>query len=134
MTAVLNRLIVFALGTGLITSILALVAGICWLAFPNTFISTAIIYIGTKMHVNSLLISLNSRHMMLRQLVNGPVTSINLPVTAFPPGGIRIDQSTTHCTDRTPDGPLTFKHTGTTYTMASTIHDVIDMNKSTNPL
>jgi hypothetical protein len=98
MTVVLNRLIFYALGTGLATSILALVSGIIWIVLPNTFISGAIIYVGTKMHVNSLLISLNSRRMMSRQLASGPVTIIGLSGSS---GGIHVDQSTTHRTDRT---------------------------------
>jgi hypothetical protein len=133
MTVVLNRLIFYALGTGLATSILALVSGIIWIVRPNTFISGAIIYVGTKMHVNSLLISLNSRRMMSRQLASGPVTIIGLSGSS---GGIRVDQSTTHRTDRTPDGhePLTFKPANTTYTTAGMIHDDMELQKAVDPL
>jgi hypothetical protein len=130
MTTVLNRLIFYALGTGLVTSILALVAGVLWVVLPDTFICSGILYIGTKMHVNSLLISLNSRRMMSQQLLNGPVTTVGLSGSSFTPRG----QDTTHRTDGTPDGPLTFKPTGTTYTGAGTIHDDIEMHKPVNLL
>jgi hypothetical protein len=133
MTSVLNRLIIYALGTGLVTAILALIAGTFWIVLPDAFICAAILYIGVKMHVNSLLISLNSRRIMSQHLANGPMTTLGLSGSSFPSGGIRVDPSTTHRTDGNPIGPLTFMPTETTYTTHDIANDDIEMHKTAEP-
>jgi hypothetical protein len=131
MTSVLNRLIIYALGTGLVTSILALISGILWIIFPNTFLCGAILYINVKMHANSLLISLNSRRIISQQLANGPATTLGLSGSSFPSEGIHVHQSTSRRTNATPIGPLKFMPTGTTYTTHDIVNDDIEMRKTT---
>jgi hypothetical protein len=135
MTVVLNQLMFYALGTGLTTSLFALASGLTWIALPKTYISPAIFYVGTKMHVNSLLITLNARRVMQQHLFEAPLSTIGLPGSStLPPSGIRVDQSTTRRTDRTTSsGPLTFKPMGTTLT-TDDITDDIEMHKSSDRL
>jgi hypothetical protein len=133
MSSVLNRLVIYAIGTGLLTSIFALFTVIFFI-IPHTFIGAAILYVGVKIHVNSLLVSLNSRRMMSRQLANGPVTTIALSRSSLPQSGIRVDQSISHRTDGVSKGPLTFKPTDTVYTAPGIVHDDIEMQKPADPL
>ncbi|KAF7308774.1 hypothetical protein MKEN_01076600 [Mycena kentingensis (nom. inval.)] len=60
-TDLINRLIVFTFNTGLPTSVTALLATICIVAFPNTFLYIFWFLLLGRFYTNSLLVTLNSR-------------------------------------------------------------------------
>jgi hypothetical protein len=133
MSIVLNRLIFYALGTGLATSIFTFAAGVIFLVAPNTFIYGSIGFVAAKLHINSLLISLNSRRTMQRQL-HGAAVALGASASSFPSGGIRVDQSTTHRTDLPIDGLSNFKARETGYSTAGVAYENIEMDKHVDHL
>jgi hypothetical protein len=128
MTTVLNRLMFYALGTGLATSCLTLIGGIVWLVKPNTFIYIAISFIATKMHVNSLLITLNARYGIQQQLYDGPTAIAGFSGPSLPREGV---QSTIREMDNADKDRLRFKTTSVPeYAKMSTTHEDIEMHKA----
>jgi hypothetical protein len=60
----INRLILFSVNTGLLTSLCALASLISILAAPNTFIYIAFFFCLGRLYTNSLLATLNARKML----------------------------------------------------------------------
>ncbi|KAF8158765.1 hypothetical protein K438DRAFT_1986183 [Mycena galopus ATCC 62051] len=73
---IVNRLGLYAMNTGLLTSIVVLMDMICFLTMPNNFIHLGILVISGKLYTNSLLASLN-----LRSTVRHNDRNINLNTT-----------------------------------------------------
>jgi len=64
--AIINRLILFTVNTGLLTSLCALASLISILAAPNTYIYIAFFFCLGRLYTNSLLASLNARKVLAR--------------------------------------------------------------------
>ncbi|KDQ58604.1 hypothetical protein JAAARDRAFT_673647 [Jaapia argillacea MUCL 33604] len=70
---VINRLMIFCVNTGLLTSICAVLSLITISALPNTFIYIAFYFASGRLYLNSLLATLNAR----RSIHNKPVGPSN---------------------------------------------------------
>ncbi|EIW57896.1 uncharacterized protein TRAVEDRAFT_59396 [Trametes versicolor FP-101664 SS1] len=69
--SMVDVLMVYAINTGLSTSILSVVALTCALAMPNNLIYSAILMVCSKMYSNSLLAVLNSRRSLVDKGMEG---------------------------------------------------------------
>ncbi|KAF7310295.1 hypothetical protein MIND_00403500 [Mycena indigotica] len=108
-TAFLDKIIMWAIETGLMTCSLSLITVILFHRRPNDFIWIAFSTIEARMFSNSLLASLNSRH-VLRELreggsKNGGVLSLTntnymRPTYAPGPPTISVEVHTTHDVER----------------------------------
>ncbi|KAJ7463615.1 hypothetical protein FB451DRAFT_1265042 [Mycena latifolia] len=67
----LNYLIIFAINRGMLTSITAILQIILFFARPNTFYFFAMIWLNSKLYMNSMLATLNTREHAKRQQVPG---------------------------------------------------------------
>ncbi|KAF4580333.1 hypothetical protein EYR38_003229 [Pleurotus pulmonarius] len=59
--SLVDRLVIYSINIGLVTSMLSLVAMITWFAMPDNFIFTTFHILIGKVYVNSLLVTLNTR-------------------------------------------------------------------------
>ncbi|KAJ7238327.1 hypothetical protein B0H12DRAFT_1137512 [Mycena haematopus] len=76
--SIVNTLVLYAMNTGLLTSIVVLVDMICFLTMPDNFIHLGIQIISGKLYTNSLLATLNFRD-SVRQ--NGKFVNVNNTVS-----------------------------------------------------
>ncbi|KAF9493286.1 hypothetical protein BDN71DRAFT_1591196 [Pleurotus eryngii] len=58
---IIDRIIVYAAGVGVVTSVFSSLIFITWLALPHQFIFMLFFSIHSKLHVNSFLVTLNAR-------------------------------------------------------------------------
>ncbi|KAE9385092.1 hypothetical protein BT96DRAFT_1026698 [Gymnopus androsaceus JB14] len=80
----LNRLTLFAVSTGALTSLCAVASLISILAAPDTFIYITFFFAMGRLYTNSLLATLNARNAIRRAGNNVQSTSdINIPVSSF---------------------------------------------------
>ncbi|KAF5365649.1 hypothetical protein D9758_003160 [Tetrapyrgos nigripes] len=66
--SIINKLLLYAINTGLLTSIFALTDMICFLTMPNNLIHIAFNLMIGKLYTNSLLASLNVRDSLREEL------------------------------------------------------------------
>ncbi|KAI0763291.1 hypothetical protein BD413DRAFT_210719 [Trametes elegans] len=69
--SMVDVLMVYAINTGLSTSLLTFAALICAIVAPHTLIWAALTVVGTKMYANSLLAVLNSRRSLIDKGLEG---------------------------------------------------------------
>ncbi|KAF8152089.1 hypothetical protein K438DRAFT_1987900 [Mycena galopus ATCC 62051] len=83
---IVNRLGLYAMNTGLLTSIVVLMDMICFLTMPDNFIHLGILVISGKLYTNSLLASLNLRSTVRHNDRNINLnTTLSLSAMATPP-------------------------------------------------
>jgi len=104
-----NRLIMFSIKTGLITSFCAIMAFVSVIAWPNTFLYVAFYLLISRLYANSLLATLNARSSLAgagahssHEDSQAPVSSIQL--SRMRAGGdgkvtIKVDTETHHDND-----------------------------------
>ncbi|KAE9402484.1 hypothetical protein BT96DRAFT_547395 [Gymnopus androsaceus JB14] len=81
---ILNKLTLFAVNTGLLTSLCAVASLVSILAAPDTFIYITFFFAMGRLYTNSLLATLNARNAIRRAGDNVQSTSgINIPVSSF---------------------------------------------------
>ncbi|KAJ3720687.1 hypothetical protein C8R42DRAFT_643065 [Lentinula raphanica] len=75
---ILNKLTIFVINTGVLTSLFAIGSLISILAAPNTFIYMSFFFCMGRLYTNTLLASLNARKKMQREDDNIQTTSCNI--------------------------------------------------------
>ncbi|KAI1792960.1 hypothetical protein LXA43DRAFT_300493 [Ganoderma leucocontextum] len=96
----INRLMVFAINTGLLTSVCACISLVTFFVFPNTFVYICFYFLIGRLYANSLMAMLNARRsprdssnedtsILLREVptTGSSLTHYNVPAS---PGGGRI--------------------------------------------
>jgi len=78
--AIINRLIIFSVNTGLLTSLCALASLISILVAGNTFVYIAFFFCLGRLYTNSLLATLNARKMFFRGTISDPRSTDNTSV------------------------------------------------------
>ncbi|KAK7062070.1 hypothetical protein R3P38DRAFT_686082 [Favolaschia claudopus] len=82
--SLVNKLILYAMSTGLLTGICVLIDMICFLAMPGNLVHVAFNIVSGKLYTNSLLVSLNFREVIRRSTNTVFLTNID-------PGGTALD-------------------------------------------
>ncbi|KAI6042835.1 hypothetical protein EDC04DRAFT_889184 [Pisolithus marmoratus] len=72
----IDRMVVYILATGMITSITALLAGVTFYATPNTFVWIALCIVEAGLYANSLLAALNARALLIHVPSNSRPTDV----------------------------------------------------------
>jgi len=75
---VVDRLIIYSVNVGLVTSAMAILTFVTFHAFPNGTVFSAFTEIISKFYVNSLLVTLNSRNSIRRMFNTEETTSVRL--------------------------------------------------------
>jgi len=107
--AIINKLILFSVNTGLLTSLCALASLISILAAPQTFIYIAFYFCLGRLYTNSLLATLNARKIIARGTIESESESLDTMSFSLrdvsQPRAIAIKINTTeyHNRDQTPD-------------------------------
>ncbi|EMD41094.1 hypothetical protein CERSUDRAFT_91852 [Gelatoporia subvermispora B] len=95
----INKLILFTINTGFLTSVCAVLSLITIVALPNTFIYICFYFTLGRLYSNSLLATLNARKLLRDRSAVGEVLSLELQHTSTgqmpSPGGIAIRVDTT---------------------------------------
>ncbi|THH05364.1 hypothetical protein EW145_g4852 [Phellinidium pouzarii] len=94
--SVINRLILFAISTGLLTGLTAIVCLIMNLAFPTTFLYILFYLMTSRLYMNSLLATLNSRKSVRTRFGNSIQsidTSNDISMDQFRPQPLSINTS-----------------------------------------
>ncbi|PIL36727.1 hypothetical protein GSI_00416 [Ganoderma sinense ZZ0214-1] len=94
----INRLMVFAINTGLLTSVCACISLITFFAFPTTFIYICFYFLIGRLYANSLMAMLNARRSR-RDGCNSDDTTVSL--REVPTAGSNL----THCNVNAPSSP-----------------------------
>ncbi|KAK7013154.1 hypothetical protein R3P38DRAFT_2789313 [Favolaschia claudopus] len=97
--SLVNKLILYAMSTGLLTGICVLIDMICFLAMPGNLVHVAFNIVSGKLYTNSLLVSLNFREVIRRS------TNIVF-LTNIDPGGTALEFRTTTEPDLSVDRSL----------------------------
>ncbi|KAI0372886.1 hypothetical protein BV20DRAFT_1050315 [Pilatotrama ljubarskyi] len=75
--SVLDLLMVYAINTGLLTSVVGLLVFIFSLATPKNFIYLSITFVDNKLYANSVLAALNSRQRLSAQITQSPALELD---------------------------------------------------------
>ncbi|KAJ3515202.1 hypothetical protein NLJ89_g1902 [Agrocybe chaxingu] len=81
--SMINKLMLYAINTGAVTSICAILTLMCVLAFPGTYIYGAFYFCVGRLYVNSMLASLNARKPLMKK-----TTFLEMSVTGDSSGHI----------------------------------------------
>ncbi|KAI5121952.1 hypothetical protein M0805_002023 [Coniferiporia weirii] len=76
---IINRIIVFTVNSSVITSLLAIGSLITWLAWPDTYLYLLFYFLLSRMYMNSMLASLNSRQSLRGGLSEDSYHGISIP-------------------------------------------------------
>lgn len=125
----INKLMLFAVNTGVLTSMCAICSLITILAAGNTFLYIAFFFCIGRLYSNSLLATLNARQIIRGAIEGHNSTSDNLSLSQFPknrPTNISIKIDTTkefaNDSDQDLDGEKGIRPTLQTTHMARTYH------------
>ncbi|KAJ6480423.1 hypothetical protein C8R45DRAFT_1005385 [Mycena sanguinolenta] len=87
--SIVNRLILYAMNTGLLTSIVVLIDMICFLTMPRNFVHLGFNMISGNLYTNSLLATLNFRD-VVRNNMNTTVNLNTLSLSAMPTSPLHV--------------------------------------------
>jgi len=75
---IVDRLIIYSINVGILTSVVAILNLIFWQAMPQNFNFVIFHYIISKLYINSLLVTLNSRAALRKRDVDDIISMSNL--------------------------------------------------------
>jgi len=97
--SLINKLIIFTINTGFLTSVCAVLSLVTIVALPDTFVYICFYFTLGRLYSNSLLATLNARKLLRDKAAVGEVLSLELQHTSTgqiqSPGGIAIRVDTT---------------------------------------
>jgi len=75
----INKLIIFVVNTGILTTLCAIAALICLVASPNTLIYASFYFCIGRLYLNSFLATLNARHSITEKIDNVDHMLVSIP-------------------------------------------------------
>ncbi|KAF7378171.1 hypothetical protein MSAN_00241600 [Mycena sanguinolenta] len=90
--SIVNKLVLYAMNTGLLTSVIVLIDMICFLTMPRNFIHLGFNMISGNLYTNSLLATLNFRD-VVRNNMNNTMNLNTLSLSAMPASPLNISSA-----------------------------------------
>ncbi|KIJ64042.1 hypothetical protein HYDPIDRAFT_112568 [Hydnomerulius pinastri MD-312] len=94
MEHIINRLLLYSINTGALTSLFAILVIIMFLAFPATLVFVAFVQVQSKLYAISLLASLNSRKSTLEGARRAVATADDISLRFLANSGTKVGRQT----------------------------------------